>query len=64
MTVNSDKFQAKIIDKNKRYHSNEALEINNETVEAAWAVKRLGGTSDGNLNFNLYISKICRSAAH
>ena len=53
-----------VIDKRKRYHSNETLEINNKTVEAVWAAKLLGLTIDDNLNFNLQIRNIRKSAAN
>lgn len=55
---------AMIIDKTKRNHSNETLEINNDTIEVLRAVKLLGIAIDGGLNFNLHISKIYRSAAN
>ena len=64
MIVNFGKFQAIIIDKNKKCHTNETLKIGDKIITASSSVKLLGVQIDGQLNFNLHISNICRSAAN
>ena len=64
MMVNPGKFQAIIIDKKKKCHANETLEIGNKIIKASSSVNRLGVQIDDQLNFNLHISNICRSAAN
>ena len=65
MMVNPGKFQAIIIDKKKKCHTNETLEIGNKIIKASSSsVNRLGVQIDDQLNFNLHISNICRSAAN
>ena len=53
-----------IKDRRKRDHSNETSEINNETAETVWVVRRLIVTTGDNPNFNQYISNMYRSAAN
>ena len=48
-----------IINKRKRDHLNETLEISYEAVEAVIAAKRLGVTTDDNLNFKPQINNTC-----
>ena len=64
MMVNPSKFQAFIIDKKKKCHTNETLKIRDEIIKALSSVKLLGVQIDEQLNFNLHISNICRSAAN
>ena len=64
MIVNPGKFQAIIIDKKKKCHTNETLKIGNKIIEASFSVKLLGVQIDNQLNFNLHISNICRFAAN
>ena len=64
MMVNSGKFQAFIIDIKKKCHTNETLKIRDKIIKALSSVKLLGVQIDEQLNFNLHISNICRSAAN
>ena len=62
--VNPGKFRAIIIDKKKECNNNETLKIGDKTIKASSSVNLLGVRIDNQLNFNLYISNICRSAAN
>ena len=64
MMVNPGMFQAIIIDKKKKCHTNETLKIGDKIKKASSSVKLLGVQIDDQLNFNLHISNICRSAAN
>ena len=64
MMVNPGKFQAIIIDKKKKCHTNETLKIGDKIIKASSSVKLLGVQIDDQLNFKLHISNICRSAAN
>ena len=64
MMVNPGKFQAIIIDKKKKCHTNETLKIGDKIIKALSSVKLLGVQIDDQLNINLHISNICRSAAN
>ena len=64
MMVNPGKFQAIIIDKKKKCHTKETLKIGDKIIKASSSVKLLVVHIDEQLNFNLHISKICRSAAN
>ena len=64
MMVNPGKFQEIIIDKNKKCHTNETLKIRDKIITASLSVKLLDVQIDDQLNFNLHISNICRSAAN
>ena len=64
MMVNPSKFQAIIIEKKKKCHTNETLKIGDKIIKASSSVKLLGVQIDDQLNFNLHISNICRSAAN
>ena len=64
MMVNPGKFQVIIIDKKKKCHTNETLKIGDKIIKASSSVKLLGVQIDDQLNFNLHISNICRSAAN
>ena len=64
MIVNSGKFHAIIIDKKKKCHANETLKIGDKIIKASSSVKLLDVQIDDQLNFNLHISNICRSAAN
>ena len=64
MMVNPGKFQAIIIDKKKKCHTNETLKIGDKIIKASSSVKLFGVQIDDQLNFNLHISNICRSAAN
>ena len=64
MIVNPAKFQSIIIDNKKQDHSKETFEIGDKVIEVSPSVKLLGVQIDDNLNFNLHITNICRSAAN
>ena len=63
MIVNPGKFQSIIIDKRKQDHTKETFEIGDK-IEDSPSIKLLGVLIDDKLNFNLHITKICRSAAN
>ena len=56
--------QTIIIDKKKKCHTNETLKIGDKIIKASSSVKLLGVQIDDQLNFNLHIFNICRSAAN
>ena len=64
MVVNPDKFQAIILDKRKRDHTDEHITVDNQQIKVVSSVKHLGLQLDDKLNFNLHISNICKSAAN
>ena len=63
MIVNPDKCQSIIIDKKKQDHTKETFEIRDKFIEASSSVNLLRVQIDDKLNFNLYITNICTSAA-
>ena len=58
------KFQAIILHKRKRNHSDELVTVDNQQVKTVSPVKLLSLQLDDKLNFNLYISNIFKSAAN
>ena len=68
MIVNPGNFQAIIIDKKNKCHTNETLinfwKIGDKIIKVSSSVKLLRVKIDDQLNFNLHISNICRSAAN
>ena len=64
MMVNPGKFQVTIIDKKKKCHNNKTLKIGDKIIKVSSSVKLLGVQIGDQLNFNLHISSICRSAAN
>ena len=64
MIVNPGKFQAIILDKKKNNHTQETIKIDNKAVKVKSSVKLLGVQIDAELNFNLHIANICRSAVN
>ena len=64
MIVNPGKFQGIIIDKKKQNHTAEYISIDQKNIKTSSSVKLLGVHIDDKLNFNLHITKICRSAAN
>ena len=64
MIVNSGKFQAIILDKKKNNHTQETIKIDKNAVKAKSSVKLLSVQIYAELNFNLHIADICRSAAN
>ena len=64
MMVNPGKFQGIIIVKKKQNHTAEYISIDQKNMKTSSSVKNLGVHIDDKLNFNLLITKICRSAAN
>ena len=64
MIVNPGKFQGIIIDKKKQNHTAEYISIDQKNIKTSSSVKLLGVHIDDKLNFNLHITKTCRSAAN
>ena len=64
MIVNPGNFQAIILDKKKNNHTQEIIKIGKNVVKVKSSVKLLGVQIDSELNFNLHIANICRSAAN
>ena len=64
MIVNPGKFQSIIIDKKKQNHTAEYISIDQKNIKTSSSVKLLGVHREDKLNFNLHITKICRSAAN
>ena len=64
MIVNPGKIQGIIIDKKKQNHTAEYISIDQKNIKTSSSVKLLGVHIDDKLNFNLHITKICRSAAN
>ena len=63
MVVTTVKFQAIILYKRKRNHSDELVTVDNQQVKIVSPVTLLSLQLDDKLNFNLYISNIFKSAA-
>ena len=64
MIASPDKFKAIILDKQKSDFSNTKISVNNENLEIVPSVKLLGIQIDSQLNFNMHINNICKSAAN
>ena len=64
MVVNPDKFEAIILDKRKRDHTDERITVANQQIKVVSSVKLSGLALDDKLNFKLHISNICKSAAN
>ena len=64
MVVNPDKFQAIMLDKQKRDYNNEGIAADNQQSKFVSFVKLLLLQLDGKLNFNLHTCNICKSAAN
>ena len=64
MIVNPGKFQGIIVAKKKQNYTAEYISIDQKNIKTSSSVKRLGVHIDDNLNFNVHITKICRSAAN
>ena len=61
MIVNPNKFQAIVLNKKRSDLANTNF---NKVIKTVSSVEFLGIQIDGKLNFNLHISKICKSAAN
>ena len=64
MIINPGKLQAIVLDKNINNDKQEITKIDNKAVKVKSSVKLLGFQIDAELNFNLHILNICRSAAN
>ena len=64
MIVNPGKFQAIILDKKKNDHTREIIKIGKNDEKVKSSIKLLGVQIDPELNINLHIANICRSAAN
>ena len=64
MIFNPDKFQAIILHEKKSSHTNIQSTFDNQTVKSVPSVELVRTHLDVKLNFNLYISNICRSDAN
>ena len=64
MFVNPGKFHVIILDKKKNNHTQEIITTDNKVVKVKSPAKLLAVQTDGELNFNLHIANICRSAAN
>ena len=63
MIDNPDKFKSIIIQKSKQTTTPTQFLLGNDVVEVASSVKLLGIHINDQLNFNLHISNICKSAS-
>ena len=63
MIANPGKFQAIILDKKKNIHIKKKIKIDNKAVTFKSSLKLLNVQIAAELNFNLHIVNICRSAA-
>ena len=64
MIVNADKFQILFIDERKQDHTNDAIQIEEQSIRAVPSVELLSIEIDDKLSFKLDISKISNSAAN
>ena len=64
MIVNPGKFQAIILNRKKNNHTQEITKIDKNAVKVKSSVKLFGVQIDAELNFNLHIADICRSAVN
>ena len=56
--------QGIIIDKKKQNHTAKYINIDKKNIKTSSSIKLLGVHIDNKLNFNLHITKICRSVAN
>ena len=64
MIVNHDKFQAIVLNKKRFNLTNINFQVENQMIKSVSSIELLGIQIDDKLNFNLHISKICKSAAN
>ena len=64
MIVNPQKFQAIVLNKKRSDLTNTNFQVDNQVIKSVSSVELLGIQINGKLNFNLHISKICKSAAN
>ena len=63
MIVNPDKFHTIVSNKKHSGLTDTNFQVNNQVIKSVSSVELLGIQIEDKLNFNLHISKICRSAA-
>ena len=63
MIVNSDKFQAIVVKKNKKMKNSYSLNINQEVINIENCVKSLVVEIDNKLSFEKYISTLVKKAS-
>ena len=59
MFVNSDKFQAILLDKQKSDHAGTKITVGSEEIQVVSSINILGVIIDDKLNINLQIDRIC-----
>ena len=64
MIVNPDKFQAIALNKKRSDLTNTNFQVDNQMIKSVSSLEFLAIEIDDKLNFNLHISKICKSAAN
>ena len=64
MIVSCDKFQAIVLSKKRCDVTITKFQVDNQVMKSASSVEFLGIQIADKLNFNLHISKICKSAAN
>ena len=64
MIVNPDKFQAIVLNKKRSDLTNTNFQVDNQVIKSVSPVELLGIQIDDKLNFNIYITKISKSAAN
>ena len=64
MNVNLGKFKAIILGKKKNNHTQGTMKIDNKVVQVKPSVILISVRIDAELNLNLHITNICRSAAN
>ena len=62
--VNPYKFQAIVLNKKRTDLTNTNFQVDNQVIKSVSPVQLLAIQIDDNLNSNLHISKICKSAAN
>ena len=64
MIKKPDKFQAIVLNKKCSDLTNANFQANNQVIKSVTALEIFGIQIDDKVNFNLHISKICKSAAN
>ena len=59
-----DKFHAIVLNKKRSDLSNTNFKVDNQVIKSVSSVELLGIQIEDKLNFNLHISKICKSTAN
>ena len=64
MIVNPEKSQAIVLNKKRSDLTNTNFRVDNQVIKSVSSVELLAIQKDDKLNFDLHISKICKSAAN